>query len=131
METNIVQIDLSKVDKDIKDIENHVLALQQELDLMRNLKKYAISISIDKSNGLNGHSLPQATKTVSVFIIDFLKERGTSYTRDVITAYAEHQGRKYIDVRNNVSNALTRLKQSNKIHSREKIDGRGSELYVK
>lgn len=125
MAENIVQIDLAKIDSDILAIESEISALEAKKALKLGVKEFLINNALPK----NGHTVTTtliATTAqyggISDFIVNFLASNPGVDTRAVITAYAAHTGKQYDDVSNNISNALSRLKD-NKIRGEEKQTG--------
>lgn len=122
MVKNIVQIDINKIDSEIEE-------LQREINLRVQMKLYAQRFAIPDT-GSAVQSTPLTNETVSDFINKNLKD-GKRSTKELITAYAKHKGKKYDEVANNISNALTRLKSADKIRN-EKVEGSlGSVWFLK
>jgi hypothetical protein len=124
MANNIIQIDISKIDPEVQEIEKKISELHVQIDELmdqiefkKRLKKYALN--------LNGNSMPltkeinseRAIKGISEFIINFLLNNGKSASKTINSAYADHLGKHAEEVRNNISNALSRLKDSGRIGS--------------
>ena len=127
MTENIVQIDLAKIDIEISAIENEIAELEAKKSLKIGVKDFLLKNAISKNGGTK--TITQSIINGSVqyggiseFIVKFLEGHPGADTRAVITAYATHMGKKYDDVSNNISNALSRLKDS-KIRGEEKDSG--------
>ena len=145
MTNNIVEIDLSKLDAEIA-------ALQLQIELLTNTKRYAESIGmkskaipvIKKVAGRKaGVKVKKASKTikqpkakgtlgVTDFILAFLKGNEHSDANTVIKAYATYCKKTEKQVTGNVSNALSRLKTAKKANNRAKADGKkkGTEWFL-
>ena len=145
MTNNIVEIDLSKLDAEIA-------ALQLQIELLTNTKRYAESIGmkskaipvIKKVAGRKaGVKVKKTAKTikqpkakgtlgVTDFILAFLKGNEHSDANTVIKAYATYCKKTEKQVTGNVSNALSRLKTAKKANNRAKADGKkkGTEWFL-
>ena len=125
MTENIIQVDLSKIDSEILSIESEISALEAKKAKKLDVKDFLINNALPK----NGHTVAAtviATAAqyggISDFIVNFLGNNPGVDTRAVITAYASHTGKSYDDISNNISNALSRLKDT-KIRGVEKPEG--------
>lgn len=127
MSENIVQVDVAKIDNEIKDLKSQIEHLTEQLEMREAMKKYIQTVAVH-SNPLEGQSVG-----ISDFIMSHLKLHPHSDTKDVINAYAEIMSVKYGDVSNNISNALSRLKTAGKINNQLKNGGRkaGSTWFIK
>jgi hypothetical protein len=147
MTSNIIKIDLAIVDREIDELREQIAKLNNELQIRVQLKNYATINSIGtfesntKLNGVeketkenaikNGGSSGVSNFRVSDFILKFLSGREAAESKDIILAYAEDQGKTYSEVRNNVSNALSRLKYGKKIESNNIEGSNGRTYYLK
>ena len=122
METNIIQVDLAEIDRDILEAQKH-------LDILISAKKYAQSKNI-AIKSLVGSDIQIVTHHnndimgVSDFIMSLLKKNDKTDTRVIIKSYADHTQKEYDEVRGNVSNALSRLKKAKQINNEVKSGGR-------
>ena len=149
MTNNIVEIDLSKLDAEIA-------ALQLQIELLTNTKRYAESIGMKskaipvikkvagrKAGAKASVKVKKASKTikqpkakgtlgVTDFILAFLKGNEHSDANTVIKAYATYCKKTEKQVTGNVSNALSRLKTAKKANNRAKADGKkkGTEWFL-
>lgn len=130
---NTVAIDLNKIDSEIAGLELEIEKIKTEIDFRKNLKKYilgqgllfknsqetqATKQPIVHSNSLfNGITITPAQPDLGIsdFIFKFLEANGKKESRTIIQAYADYTKKSFDEVRNNVSNALSRLKGNNKI----------------
>lgn len=131
MTENIVQVDLSKIDSEILALENEIAALNAKKAIKLGVKEFVLANALPA----NGHAVqfkPTIDTTqyggISEFIIAFLGNNPGCDTRAIINAYAAHTRKKYDDISNNISNALSRLKTMGKIRSEEKPGGRKAGL---
>ena len=121
METNIIQVDLAEIDRDI-------LEAQKRLDILMSAKKYAqsknIAIKSVVSSNIQIVTPHNNNMGVSDFIMSLLTNNDKTDTRVIIQSYADHTHKKYDEVRGNVSNALSRLKKAKQIKNEVKSGGR-------
>lgn len=120
---NIIQLDLTKIDLEIQ-------RLNKELEDLKSLRTLAVRIA--RGNGL---SSPPTKKdganrgSPSEFIISYIKT-GSWETKDIIEAYANSVDKKPGDVRNNISNALVRLKYQGRINKSADTADNGGTWYI-
>lgn len=147
---NTVAIDLTKIDSEIASLELEIEKIKTEIDFRKNLKKYILGQGLLFTNSqeekdikrevINPNSIfsgitvtpTQSGLGISDFIFKFLEANGKKESRAIIQAYANYTGKPFDEVRNNVSNALSRLKGNNKIDN--EYDGgewRGYGWYIK
>lgn len=124
MTTTIIRIDISKIDEEIVEHEKQIAKLQADIEFKKNLKNYAISNGIANVNirsKANSNDAP--ADGISYFITSYLKANGKSDTTDIRKAYADSVSKKSDDVKNNVANALSRLKIAGKVNN--ELNGKG------
>jgi hypothetical protein len=134
MNSTIVSVDMSKIDREIQDYEKQITELQSAMEVLKTLKKYVLSPGVNAATDpAIKHTTEIAATGISEFIIAYLRIHGKSSAKDIALAYSVHVRRKYEEVRNNVSNALARLKVLTKIDSEESGIGRkgGHLWYIK
>lgn len=131
MEPNIVQIDLMQLTKEIEELQ-HVLRLKREAHDM--VMKYIVKANGGQVTNFDQQIdkfLGESPMSVSEFIVKYVADNEFTDSRAITEAYAESKGQSVLNVRNNVSNAITRLKMSGKLDSRPKAEGKGSEIFIK
>ena len=133
MNSEKYSIDLSKVEEEILAIDEKIASLNRDKEIKIAVKNYILEYGIfTKDSSKNNFSTQGSFSThttinpivendgelkigVSEFILNYLKEQQQAGTSNIINAYSKAKKKGYEVVRNNVSNALSRLKESNKI----------------
>lgn len=123
MAQNIIQVDRAKIDNEILDLRSQIDKLTEDLEVRLNLIKYIESITVNGTLKKDNTDSPKQNVGVSEFILSFLNDGGRD-TKDIINGYAAQTNSTYGKVSGNVSNALSRLKTSQKINNKLKPGGR-------
>jgi hypothetical protein len=151
MTSNIIQVDIGPLDSEIKSIEDQIAGLEAALKIKRELRQYILEHGVSgtlstKENG-NGHTgtfvekpfdfgptlVIPANASVSQFIVAYIKNRHKVQpdtvleTSDIVKAYAKHTNKEPVDIRNNVYNALNRLKDVEL--TAETVEGKGTSVW--
>lgn len=123
----ITPIHLPGTESNILAIKAQIAKLQRILKFEEEMKSHIENIN---ENGLPlalGNSDDTVTKhprKLGEFILSHLKKNSKVDTKDIIKAYAVHVHDNPENVRNNVSNALTRLKSDSKVKNKPNPGGR-------
>jgi hypothetical protein len=134
MSNTILHIDLGKIDAEIAELERKLTELQ---NVKNTLVKYAsggvttVSLPSTSSNGNSAQRIPPG-RTISEFIIQYLRIHGEVESSNIVNDYAEYVRSDRDDIRPNIANALQRLKGS-RIDYRSHGNGRrgGGVWFVK
>jgi len=124
MAENFVKVDVSKIDEELKDIENQIAMLNAEKTIKLGVKEFILNNAVpDNAQPKDMAELPISQYGgLSDFLLNFIKTHNGVGTSAVIEAYARHVNKKTADISNNVSNALARLRTLEKVRS-EKLAG--------
>jgi hypothetical protein len=130
------KIPASDLDKDISQLENDIREKQEKLDLLLSIRDYVTNkykpemsaprsqLEIAITDSLFNHSV--ASLEISDFILDYLSRGGEKETKDILMAYASYKRASPDSVRNNIGNALSRLKASGKLVTESAPNIKGS-----
>lgn len=130
MGSNIITLDISKLDNEIYAIEAQIAELNAKKAMKIELREYI------KKNAISNQQEPvkhpenafYENMGISDFIVTYLKYYKDSDTKSIISAYCHLKNKKYDEVANNVSNALSRLKTAGELRSEEQEGGRRAGL---
>ncbi|MBC9930001.1 hypothetical protein [Chitinophaga qingshengii] len=134
MDKKIVQIDLSKVDAEILEIDQELKELALSIKRLENERtekvrfKEFILANMDKY-GKPLDIVPKITMSkgkhdISDFVLNYLRKYGNVKVSSLIESYASDTGKDSNLARSNVSNALTRLKGSGKVENEKDDNGK-------
>lgn len=118
---NIIPLDLNRLDADILSIDEKISSLQAQRAELVMVRNYITKLSPIKEQPT--FSFPSSDVGISEFILTLL-EQGKLDTVQIAMEYGKSVGKNSEDVRNNVSNALSRLKDKDLIRRIPKGQGR-------
>jgi len=116
----------------IESLEAQIAKLEQLLRYEKELQSHIDTIN---SNGISSTFVENNSKPprgVGEFILNYLEKNPKAETKDIIKQYAQHIHDNPENVRNNVSNTLSRLKSSKLVKNRPNPGGRrfGSKWFL-
>jgi hypothetical protein len=130
-----IQVDISKLDSEIEQLQSQIDELQAKVKLRQQFKDYLVSNYVGGSEESSevvvnpSKSLNTIPTTISEFITAFVAKNEGATGRQVAEGYADAIQAEYHDIRNNVFNALSRLKSAHKLRA-ELDDNSISKYYI-
>ena len=118
MPQQLIKVDLAVLDTEIADIKHQ---LQKRVELREFLAAYGEpivpQIKIDHETFDIGYGPTKPNLQISEFILELLKDGERRTAKEVGEAYALYVGKNAEDIKNNIANALSRLKDGGKLES--------------
>ncbi|MES2776348.1 MAG: hypothetical protein V4722_19385 [Bacteroidota bacterium] len=135
MDSNILQVDISKIDKEMEEISSKIAIHQERLAKLTEFRSYINAIVCSGPTDTEVKPIVEqgVNSGVSDFILSMLANGRKCHTKDIIQSYANYVGQGYDKVSGNVSNALSRIKTAGKIDNQVSEGGRkqGSLWFLK
>lgn len=129
--SDVLQIDLSKIDSEITRLQEQYNLIKEELDAKLLLKEQLISAfhlyGVNPNGSLELTTNDRGQFEISEYLLNYLKINGDSQSSVIINDYCRITGKSTDQARSNVSNALSRLKVQEKVAY--KRDGEGRSLW--
>jgi len=149
-QSNIIPINIAPLDKEIAEAEEAVKLARERLSQLEAvltqkqlIKKYILSLGQNNKNGADhytptsgtayyGHlktDIAESNLGISDFIIKELNGRSKT-TKELADEFAKYKGWEFEIARNNISNALARLRDIGKIDRRFRSGERGADWFL-